>query len=96
MSSFKAEALAIEYSSQDKTSSPILAQLAAIVDQSWSATLPDPKLKQKLAQYDRPENCGTFLAPKINHEIWSRISPIGQRQDLEFVAVNLSLVPLQP
>ncbi len=66
MSSFKAEALAIEYSSQDKTSSPILAQLAAIVDQSWSATLPDPKLKQKLAQYDRPENCGTFLAPKIN------------------------------
>ncbi len=84
------QALAIEYSSRDKTSSPISAQLAAIVDQSWSATLPDAKLKQKLAEYDRPENCGRLLAPKVNHEIWSRISLIGQRQDLKFVGVQNS------
>ena len=84
--------LATEYSSQGKTSSPISAQLAAIVDQSWSAILPDAKLKVKIEKYDRPENCGRLLWPRINPEIWSRISPAGQRQDLKYVAVQKSIV----
>ena len=39
------QVLVFEYLSQDNTSSPISAQLAASIDQSWSATLPDAKLK---------------------------------------------------
>ena len=83
--------LAAEYLSVDTTSKPVSAQLAAILDKSWSASLSDAKLKEKLAKYDRPENCGRLLAPKGNPEIWSRISNLGQRQDLKFVAVQKAL-----
>ena len=83
--------LAAEYLSEDQTSSPVLAQYATILDKSWSASLSDTKLKEKLAKYDRPENCGRLLAPKVNPEIWSRISNLGQRQDLKFVAVQKAL-----
>ena len=83
--------LAAEYLSVDTTSKPVSAQLAAILDKSWSASLSDAKLKEKLAKYDRPENCGRLLVPKVNPEIWSRISNLGQRQDLKFFAVQKAL-----
>ena len=46
-----------------------------------------------MAKYDRPENCGRLLAPKVNPEIWSQLSNLRQRQDLdlEFVAVQKTL-----
>ena len=83
--------LAAEYLSEDQTSSPVSAQFATILDKSWSASLSDTKLKEKLAKYDRPENCERLLAPKVNPEIWSRISNLGQRQDLKFVAEQKAL-----
>ena len=88
---FMIETLAAEYLSEDQTSSPVSAQFATILDKSWSASLSDTKLKEKLAKYDRPENCGRLLAPKVNPEIWSQISNLGQRQDLKFVAVQKAL-----
>ena len=77
--------------SKDKTSSPVSAQFPSILNKSWSASLSDTKLKEKIAKYDCPENCGQLLAPKVNPEIWSRISNLGQRQDLKFVAVQKAL-----
>ena len=71
--------LAAEYLPEDKTSSPVSAQFASIIKKSWSASLSDTKLKEKIAKYDRPENFGQLLAPKLNPEIWSRISNLGQR-----------------
>ena len=83
--------LAAEYLSEDKTSSPVSAQFVSIKNKSWSASLSDTKLKEKIAKYDRPENRWQLLAPKVNPEIWSRISNLGQRQDLKFVAVQKAL-----
>ena len=83
--------LASEYMSEDATSTPVSSQLAAILDKSWSTALSDAKLKEKLAKYNRPENCGRLLAPKVNPEIWSRISNLGQKQDLKFVSVQKAL-----
>ena len=83
--------LAAEYLSEDKTSSPVSAQFVSIINKSWSASLSDTKLKEKIAKYDRPENRWQLLAPKVNPEIWSRISNLGQRQDLKFVAVQKAL-----
>ena len=79
--------LPAEYLSKDQTS-PVSAQFATILDKSWSASLSDTKLKEKLAKCDRPENCGRLLAPKVNPEIWSQISNLGQRQNLKLVAVQ--------
>ena len=56
---------AAECLSEDQTRSPVSAQFATILDKSWSASLSDTKLKEKLAKYDRSENCGRLLAPKV-------------------------------
>ena len=82
---------ATEYLSEDQTSSPVSAQFATILDKSWSASLSDTKLKEKLAKYDHSENCGLLLTPKVNPEIWSQISNLWQWQDLKFVAVQKAL-----
>ena len=84
--------LALEYSADDKTSSPISTQLADIVNKRWSSKLSDDKFKEKIAKYDRPENSERLFAPKLNPEIWSRISNMGQRQDLNLVAIQKTLV----
>ncbi len=85
-------ALASEYSAEDKTSRPVSSQLADIVNKRWSSKLSDDKFKEKIAKYDRPENCDQLLAPKVNPEIWSRISNTDQRQDLKLVAIQKTLV----
>ena len=69
--------LSAEYLSKDKTSSPVSVQFASMINKSWSASLSDTKLKEKIAKYDRPENPGQLLAPKVNPEIWSPISNLG-------------------
>ncbi|CAB3997611.1 Enzymatic poly, partial [Paramuricea clavata] len=56
--------LAMEYSADDKTSSPVSTQLADIVNKRWSSKLSDDKFKEKIAKYDRPENCERLFAPK--------------------------------
>ena len=83
--------MAAECLSEAQTSSPVSAQFATTLEKSWSASLSDTKLKEKLAKYNRSENCGRLLAPKVNPEVWSRISNLGQRQDLKFVAVQKAL-----
>ena len=40
--------LAAEYLSEDKTSSPVSAQFASIMNKSWSASLSNTKLKEKM------------------------------------------------
>jgi hypothetical protein len=84
--------LALEYSADDKTSGPVSTQLAEIVNKRWSSKLSDDKFEEKIAKYDRPENCERLFAPKVNPEIWSRISNMGQRQDLKLVAIQKTLV----
>ena len=84
--------LALEYAADDKTCSPVSTQLADIVNKRWSAKLSDDKFKEKVAKYDRPENCDRLQAPKVNPEIWSRISNTGQRQDLKLVSIQKTLV----
>ena len=61
--------LAAEYLSEDKSSSPASAQFVSIINKSWSASLSDTKLKEKIAKYDRSENRWQLLAPKVNPEI---------------------------
>ena len=84
--------LALEYSADDKTNSPASTQLAYIVNKRWSAKPSVEKFKEKMAKYDRSENCDRLQAPKVNPEIWSRISNTGQRQDLKPFSIQKTLV----
>ena len=84
--------LALDYSADDKTSSPVSTQLADIVNKRWLSKLSDDRFKEKIEKYDRPENCERLFAPKVNPEVWSRISNMGRRQDLKLVAIQKTLV----
>ena len=66
--------------------------MADLVNKRWSSKLSDEKFKEKTAKYDRPGNCERLQAPKVNPEIWSRISNNGQRQDLKLAAIQKTLV----
>ena len=44
---------------QDEDIGPAINQkLADISEKHWSAKLSEPKLKEKMERYSRPENCG--------------------------------------
>ena len=80
-----------ELSSIPRTNSPVSIKLADIVNKRWSAKLSDDKFKEKVARYDRPENCDRLRAPKDYPEIWSRISNASQRQDLKLDSFQKTL-----
>ena len=48
----------------------------------WSKKLPDSKLKDKSAKYLRPANCETLATPRVNPEIWDKLSHSVKQQDL--------------
>ena len=57
-------------------------QLADFINNLWSKKLPDSKLKDKSAKYLRPANCETLATPRVNPEIWDKLSHSVKQQDL--------------
>ena len=57
-------------------------QLADFINNLWFKKLPDSKLKDKSAKYLRPANCETLATPRVNHEIWDKLSHSVKQQDL--------------
>ena len=68
----------------DSLCSPVLPQLADIVNKRWSEKMTDKKLKEKLEKYGRPSNCEKLMVPKVNPEIW--------QQDLRLANVQNAVV----
>ena len=57
-------------------------QLADFINNLWSKKLPDSKLKDKSAKYLRSVNCETLATPRVNPEIWDKLSHSVKQQDL--------------
>ena len=57
-------------------------QLAEFINSLWSKKLPDSKLKDKSTKYLRPANCETLATPRVNPEIWDKLSHSVKQQDL--------------
>lgn len=61
--------IAQDYSPETSTSPTISQKLAEIVDNRRSKMLESNKLKNKMEQYSRPENCEKLIVPRVNPEI---------------------------
>lgn len=84
--------LALDFSKDDKVSSPISKQLAEIINKRWASKLGENKVKETVEKYDRPENCEKLVAPKVNPEIWEKLTHYGKKQDLRFSAIQNMIV----
>ena len=84
--------LALDVSKDDKVSSPISKQLADIINKRWASKLSENKVKETVEKYDRPENCEKLVAPKVNPEIWGKLTHHGKKQDLRLSAIQNMIV----
>ena len=62
-----------EYEVKVQLGSPLKnKKLATIVNNLYSETMEDKKLKNLLKKYNKPENCPYVFAPNCNPEIWNK------------------------
>ena len=84
--------LALDFSTNDNVSRPISQQLAEIINKRWASKLGENKVKETVEKYDRPENCEKVVAPKVNPEIWEKLTHYGKKQDLRLSAIQNMIV----
>ena len=64
--------IASDFNDEEDTSRAVTDKLAEIVNKRFSAPLSEEKLKEKLGQYLRPDNCAKLAVP--NPEIWMKLN----------------------
>ena len=87
--------LALDFSKDDKVSSPISKQLDGIINKRWASKLSEAKVKETVEKYDRPENCEKLIAPKVNPDIWEKLTHYGKKQDLRLSAIQNMIVKVE-
>ena len=74
--------IAEDFLNADESGPAAEKQLAEFINSLWSKKLPDSKLKDKSTKYLRPANCETLATPRVNLEIWDKLSHSVKQQDL--------------
>lgn len=74
--------IAEDFLNADESGPAAEKQLAEFINSLWSKKLPDSKLKDKSTKYLRPANCETLATPRVNPEIWDKLSHSVKQQDL--------------
>ena len=74
--------IAEDFLNADESGPAAEKQLADFINNLWSKKLPDSKVKDKSAKYLRPANCETLATPRVNPEIWDKLSHSVKQQDL--------------
>ena len=67
------KALALEFSTVEKTSAALHTDLAELVNGLINDKVPKEKLDQLQDKYLRPENCPWLMPPKVNKQIWQQL-----------------------
>ena len=68
------------------------AQLAKIVSGFVTTRLPDDKLKEKLTACLAPKNCSGIVSPRVNPEIWEKLSTPTKSRDVKSQHIQNALV----
>ena len=74
--------IAEDFLNADESGPAAEKQLAEFINSLWSKKLPDSKLKDKSTKYLRLANCETLATPRVNPEIWDKLSHSVKQQDL--------------
>ena len=75
----------------ERTDEAVAEKLAVIANKRWLQMLSDEKLKEKLEKCPRPVNCDKIIVPKVNPEIWGKLSRQAKGNDLQFSRLQTHL-----
>ena len=75
----------------ERTDEAVAEKLADIANKRWLQMLSDEKLKEKLEKCPRPVNCDKIIVPKVNPEIWGKLSRQAKGNDLQFSRLQTHL-----
>ena len=84
--------IAPDFESDEQTDLKVAQKLADIVNKRWGSKLEEAKLKEKLAKYNRPDNCEKLTVPKVNPEIWNKLKHGTKSADLRLANMQKVLV----
>ena len=79
--SFLAELSKI-YDSEGAVSDAVSTQLANLVDKMAKNKLSEANAKDKLAKYNRPQNCENLVSTRVNPQIWVKMRSSSKSRDL--------------
>ena len=69
---------------QERTSDPVNKKFAEVANACWLKKLGDDQYKETTGKYFRPENCKKVVVPKVNEEIWGKLSRNAKSRDVKF------------
>ena len=58
--------------------------MAEVANACWLKKLGDDQYKETTGKYFRPENCIKVVVPKVNEEIWGKLSRNAKSRDVKF------------
>ena len=70
--------------SQERTPDPVNKKLAEVANVCWLEKLGDDQYKETTGKYFRPANCKKVVVPKVNEEIWGKLSHNANSRDVKF------------
>ena len=76
------------YDASEQVAPDVDGQLANIVGNLCRTKLAEDKLKEKLSAYVRPGNCEQLTLPRVNPEIWEKLSPNTRSADIKLQRVQ--------
>ena len=68
------EEIAQSFDETERTGDPVSDKLALIANKRWNHKLSEDQLKEKNEKYLRPANCDKVISPRVNPEIWAKLS----------------------
>ncbi|CAB3990622.1 Hypothetical predicted protein [Paramuricea clavata] len=75
----------------ERTGDPVSDKLALIANKRWNHKLSDDKLKEKAEKYPRPANCDKVVSPRVNPEIWAKLTRAVRGEDHKLFRVQTQL-----
>ena len=75
----------------ERTDEAVAEKLADIANKRWLQLLSDEKLKENLEKCPRPVNCDKIIVPKVNPEIWGKLSRQAKGNDLQLSRLQTHL-----
>ena len=70
------------YDSEGAVSDAVSTQLANLVDKMVKTKLSEENAEDKLAKYNRPQNCENLVSTRVNPQIWAKMRSSSKSRDL--------------
>ena len=80
------------YDSEGAVSDAVSTQLTNLVDKMVKTKLTEENAKDKLAKYNRPQNCENLVSTRVNPQIWAKMRSSSKSRDLRMQKIETSML----